>query len=311
MNNIKSSDKYKRANYSIACELQFSSQSVYADMAGVKTPEAVFKGLFHSAENRYSSEHYLLNFKPPREQLGLGLGVGGYRNPVIVINNANKHLLERENSIIDKVINLLPPTRSKTRYEHVVLNRRSLRSYSGKKTDFQTFSNMVYYSMGPNGSFDLGPALDIPETIVETRMYGSGGSLFPVDVYFYINNVDGLEKGLYKYQHSSHTLLAVNTDNNEDYLRFAEFGGIEVNKSNFSAIYVYRMLKNTRKYGDIGLTYGLIEIGAIAQNLALSATMFKHGVCDLGGFNKKLIEKKLSLDGLLEHVMHMTIVGGR
>jgi SagB-type dehydrogenase family enzyme len=72
---------------------------------------------------------------------------------------------------------------------------------------------------------------------------------------------------------------------------------------------VYNLYDNSRKYGDGGVVFGLIEVGAILQNLHLARTALGLAGCDQGGYDKQMIEKMLDLDGLTSHVVHVTMVG--
>ncbi|HES1217826.1 TPA: streptolysin S biosynthesis dehydrogenase SagB, partial [Streptococcus pyogenes] len=74
-------------------------------------------------------------------------------------------------------------------------------------------------------------------------------------------------------------------------------------------IYVYHYIKNTRKYGNQATAYAFIESGEIAQNIQLTATALTYGSIDIGGYNKEYLQELLDLDGLGEHVIHMTLVG--
>ncbi|HFF7435270.1 nitroreductase family protein, partial [Streptococcus pyogenes] len=49
--------------------------------------------------------------------------------------------------------------------------------------------------------------------------------------------------------------------------------------------------------------------GEIAQNIQLTATALTYGSIDIGGYNKEYLQELLDLDGLGEHVIHMTLVG--
>ncbi|HLU46337.1 MAG TPA: hypothetical protein VKZ67_15175, partial [Natronosporangium sp.] len=66
---------------------------------------------------------------------------------------------------------------------------------------------------------------------------------------------------------------------------------------------------NSRKYGDAGVVFGLIEVGAILQNLHLARTALALAGTDQGGYDKQRIERVLRLDGHTRHTVHVTIIG--
>ena len=39
------------------------------------------------------------------------------------------------------------------------------------------------------------------------------------------------------------------------------------------------------------------------------STALGYGACDIGGYEKQYIEELLNIDGVLKHVVHMTVVG--
>jgi SagB-type dehydrogenase family enzyme len=57
------------------------------------------------------------------------------------------------------------------------------------------------------------------------------------------------------------------------------------------------------------VVFGLIEVGAILQNVHLTRTALALAGCDQGGYDKQRIERALGLDGHTRHVVHVTVVG--
>ncbi|HER2967343.1 TPA: DUF1542 domain-containing protein [Streptococcus pyogenes] len=73
-------------------------------------------------------------------------------------------------------------------------------------------------------------------------------------------------------------------------------------------------INNQYQHGDgvdvrKATAYAFIESGEIAQNIQLTATALTYGSIDIGGYNKEYLQELLDLDGLGEHVIHMTLVG--
>src|SRR5262249_16991524 len=142
---------------------------------------------------------------------------------------------------------------------------------------------------------------------VELRTAISGGALYPIDLYVVALNVTGLRRGLYRYLPHYHGLRAV-PQSGQDFAvaEVAQFGEVRADKANFLVAYVYRLFDNTRKYGESGLAFALIEVGAIATNIHLTCTALGIGSCDIGSFSKRRLEKLMHLDGISEHILHLT-----
>jgi SagB-type dehydrogenase family enzyme len=83
----------------------------------------------------------------------------------------------------------------------------------------------------------------------------------------------------------------------------------DVTRSGFVLVFVYNLYHNSRKYGDSGLVFGLIEVGALIQNVHLARTGLALAGCDQGGYDKQSIERALDLDGLTRHVVHTSVIG--
>jgi SagB-type dehydrogenase family enzyme len=134
--------------------------------------------------------------------------------------------------------------------------------------------------------------------------------LYPLYLYFIAINVQSLEPGVYCYVPHGHRLqLLAALPSGLDLGKLAGFGEIEYAKAGLIFMYVYRLYENSRKYGDLGLSFALIEAGATAQNIHLAATAMGVGSCDVGGYKKRACERLIAVDGLSEHVVHMTVVG--
>jgi hypothetical protein len=80
-------------------------------------------------------------------------------------------------------------------------------------------------------------------------------------------------------------------------------------KAAVGVIFVYSLYKNSRKYGEAGLAFALIEAGQIAAHFHLASCAMGLKSCDIGGFRKQQIERALGLDGVSEHVVHFILAG--
>jgi SagB-type dehydrogenase family enzyme len=283
--------------------------SIYADSTGVKTPETVYRGLLLS-QTSLAAEEYLLNFKGNDADLGIIYGTNSYSMPAIVTSLANRDREEAEQGIIE-----LPPYRLvREPIGSVIRARRSVREYSGKAMPIEDLSTVLFYGDGISGRLPLETltqtaTLGRPE-YVELRTAPSGGGLYPINLYVLVQNVTGISPGIYRYLPHYHGLRAVTQSEPDSTMtEVAQFGEIKAHKANFLIAYVYRLFENTRKYGESGLAFALIEVGAIAMNIHLTCAALGIGSCDVGSFSKRRFEKLMHLDGISEHMLHLTVVG--
>ncbi len=286
---------------------QYSSISPYADSTVVKTPpDTVIKGSLYSSQNRFLSEEYLLNYRSNNDNLGFRMGVSSFFQMDAALTSVNLDIEEEEENIIK-----LPDSKNiRVGLSTVIKSRRSVRRYSNKSMSLNDIANILYYTQGICDEVEP-YNLQGNEKKIKLRANPSAGGLYPIQLYAYMKNVQGLQDGIYTYYPYSHSLKSVKV--NKELLKvdnLAEFAVINAGgDANLIVFYVYNFLKNSRKYGDAGFSYALIETGEMAQNLQLVSTALGYGACDIGGYEKQYIEELLNIDGVLKHVVHMTVVG--
>jgi SagB-type dehydrogenase family enzyme len=195
----------------------------------------------------------------------------------------------------------------------VVRSRRSVRRYSGKAVALQDLSTVLYYAGGITGELHVE---GVPETAglgrsdrVDLRSAVSGGGLYPVDLFVLALNVEGLKPGPYRYVPKHQALRLLGPAEAPEVRTLAQFGQVEAERSGFMIGYVYDLFRNARKYGDAGLTFALIETGAIAAHVHLTCTALGLGSCDVGSFSKPKFERLFEADGVSRHMVHLTVVG--
>jgi SagB-type dehydrogenase family enzyme len=130
--------------------------------------------------------------------------------------------------------------------------------------------------------------------------------LYPVSLFVHAFAVNGITPGTYEFLPHAHALRRALTQPEAETLRSPD---LEITKSAFALTFVYNLYHNSRKYGDSGVVFGLIEVGAILQNLHLARTALGLAGCDQGSYDKQTLERKLGLDGHTRHVVHVTVVG--
>ncbi|WP_251861300.1 SagB family peptide dehydrogenase [Clostridium sp. Marseille-Q2269] len=284
---------------------QYSSISPYADSTVVKTPDTVIKGSLYSKSNRFVSEEYLLNYRSNNNNLGFRTGVANFFQTDAALTSVNLDMEEEKNNIIE----LPSPKNIRAGLSTIIKSRRSVRKYSNKTMSLNDVSNILYYTQGICDEVEP-YNLSNNDKKIALRANPSAGGLYPIQIYMYMRNIKDLRDGIYAYYPYSHSLKQVKVK--RELLKvenFAEFAVINAECANLVVFYVYSFLKNSRKYGDAGLSYALIETGEMAQNLQLVSTALGYGACDIGGYEKQYIEELLNLDGILKHVVHMTVVG--
>ena len=295
--------------------------SVYLESTGVKLPEATYRSSLIS-ETRLISEEYLLNAKRSSLDMGIPIGVFSYSAPGVIGSMAYRHLKdEEEQEKEDNIISLPPYKNINVSLSSVIRSRRSVRQMSGQQMSIQQLSNILFYANGVTGEFELDfedsgklKTWSLGSKIVNnTRSAPSGGGLYPVYMYLVIQNTEKINDGIYLYLPNTHLLkkvLVFDDEHKKQLKQIMNFGiNFEPEKINLAIFYVYHLYENSRKYGDMGLQFALIEAGEIAQNIHLTCTALNIASSDVGGFEKVPCERFLGIDGLSKHIIHLTVVG--
>lgn len=300
---IRNSNRYPFEMNIMSFNTQYCSMSKYADSTVLKTPDSVLKGNLYSRSNRFLSEEYLLNYRTNNNNIGFRAGLSNFFQNNAAMTSANKELEEDLNDVI-----LLPKAKKiRAPIGTTIGLRRSVRKYCENKLSIQELSNLLYYGQGVSDEIDMEVTLG-GSSKIKLRNTPSAGGLYPIQLYFFIKNIESLKNGFYLYYPYIHGIKIINLNDVKEE-NFAEFGNLTSKNVNVFFIYVYNMYVNSRKYGDGGTAFAFIEAGEIAQNIQLISTAMGYGSCDIGGYEKQHLEKLIKIDGLTNQVIHMTIVG--
>ena len=142
------------------------------------------------------------------------------------------------------------------------------------------------------------------------RVYPSGGEKYPNHLFLLVYDIEGLESGSYYYDPNKHSLIEIETYDNEE---------IEESKKNFVSDYqnvncmffiVYDKDRNQLKYDNLGYQLALLEAGHIGQNFSLIGEYMKLQVrCSLS-FDANKIEKILKINSISDVVIYSILIAG-
>ncbi|HXO08186.1 MAG TPA: SagB/ThcOx family dehydrogenase [Solirubrobacteraceae bacterium] len=295
--------------------------SVYTDTTAVVPPEAAYSSAAISRTHLLSQE-FLLNYKRSSLDLGLPIGVSGYFGFPARGSLALRHLSDEEAQDNPDEIVRLPP------YQHVnaslgvtIRARRSVREFTGKTMRLQDLGTLLFYGNGVTGDMgmisddDQWPTYSLGDPdLANTRAASSGGGLNPISLYLVVRNVEALDDGVYVYLPFAHALKRICTfteEQRQEHLALGASWGpnIEPATVNVALYYVYSVYENSRKYGDLGLMFAVVEAGEIAAHIHLVCTATNIGSSDLGGWEKVQTERFLGVDGLSKQLVHATVIG--
>lgn len=144
------------------------------------------------------------------------------------------------------------------------------------------------------------------------KVYPSGGSLHPLEVYVAAARCDGLENGLYHYHPARHHLTEVAgwTDGVRALLDDARRGaGLPAHPS-VLLVASARFRRTAWKYEGLAYRLVLSELGALYQTMYLVATAMGLAPCALGAGNASLFSETVGEDPLEETSVGELVLGG-
>lgn len=196
--------------------------------------------------------------------------------------NANKAMSAKPSSPAE-IIDLPEPDLSGTvSLEESLLQRRSIRNYSERPLKIKEISQLLWAAQGISGENG-------------SRTAPSAGGLYPLEIYLVTGNVEGLLSGVYKYLVDSHNLLRASEGDKREQLAKAALNQLPVKEGAVDIVIAAVYERLTSKYGERGIRYTQIEVGHVAQNICLEATVLDLGVVSVGAFDDNQVKRVLDI----------------
>lgn len=189
--------------------------------------------------------------------------------------------------------------------------RRSVRSYTGDAATVGDVAAILAAAAGVTAEQDV-PLSDSRSAPLRFRAVASAGGLYPIDLLFAAINVDGLDRGVYRYEPLHHALSAAGERQSVGALLecFAvPQSAIALERSCGLLLLVGQPRRSVRKYGQRGMRFVLMEAGAIAHSVALAATALGYGSVDCASVYDDEVHEVLGLDGVETTLLHAIVVG--
>jgi len=186
-------------------------------------------------------------------------------------------------------------------FTSIIRDRRSRRKYTGKSISLEVLSYLLYTNSG------------ITKQAGNTffRAYPSGGNRQTFETYLSIQNVEGLNNGIYRYIPVKHALILVgNEDDLNEKLSEACAGQVWVKKAAVTFIWTTIPYRGEWRYMDRAHKVILLDAGHICHNLYLACEALGNlGTCAIGAYNQEKINTLIAVDGEDEFVVYLSPVG--
>ena len=176
-----------------------------------------------------------------------------------------------------------PRYESSVSVEQALRERRSVRTYRDDALSLNDVSQILWAAQGITHERGL-------------RTAPSGGALYPLELYLFVGNVDGLDRGIYNYRPQGHQLVRVQDGDRRSDLCDATLNQTYVKDAPAAFVFTAIYERITKKYGDRGIRYAHMEAGHAAQNVYLQAGALNLNTVVVGAFQDDEVKKVLELD---------------
>lgn len=198
---------------------------------------------------------------------------------------------------------ILPvPTINKYNLLETFFNRESCRKFSRTPITLQQFNDLLYYSAGMKNF--------VKRDDSTKRFYPSAGGRYPLEVYPFVFQAEGIESAVYHYHVKTHSLELI-LEKPFFAQTFKQFNQPWMKKSAVLLIITAVFDRTENKYQDRGYRHILTEYGHLAQNVCLVSSALNLGCCSIGGFIDDGLNKLLDIDGIDESIVGVITIGNK
>jgi SagB-type dehydrogenase family enzyme len=180
-----------------------------------------------------------------------------------------------------------------------ISERRSYRDYSLTPMSLGEVSQLLWCTQGISADLDG----------YHFRTAPSAGALYPVDTYLVINNVEGLERGVYHYNVLNHSLEMIKEGDFRKKISEAALNQNFLGEAGAVFIWTAVVHRTKWKYGERGYRYIYKDSAHVCANLYLSATSLGLGCCAIGACYDDEVDELIGIDGEKEITVYLASVG--
>lgn len=184
---------------------------------------------------------------------------------------------------VETRLSLPPPALDgATGVEAALASRRSQRDYQQTPLTLSEIGQLLWAAQGISGERGR-------------RTAPSAGALYPLQAYLVAGTVEDLAPGVYHYSPIDHTLARTLSGDRRAALSQAALDQEAVQDAPAIIVLVAVYERTTGKYGQRGVQYVHMEVGAAAQNVYLQAEALDLGTVFIGAFHDRQAQDALQL----------------
>lgn len=186
-----------------------------------------------------------------------------------------------------------------------IKERRSTRLYNEKPICLAELSYLLWATQGISHTNNAG---------LTFRTVPCSGATHTFETYLLLRNIEGIQKGVYRYLPVEHKLLFMSKlediESRIDALTLDQpFVPRFASKAAVLFIWSTTPYRSEWKYDISAHKKILIDVGHVCQNLYLASESIGAGTCAIGIYDQEHIDRLLGLDGDEEFVIYLAAVG--
>lgn len=185
------------------------------------------------------------------------------------------------------------------KFWNIILNRKSTRKFKDEPISQMQLSLVLFGMTGLTRVFPQFAFRTVP----------SAGGLYPIEVYPIINDVEGIERGVYHYNIRKNSLELLKAG---DYRTEITKGCMDQQiayKSAVNIVWTAIIERSKWKYLQRCYRYIYLDAGHVGQNFYLLAEALGLGACTIGAIYDDEINELLGIDGTNETVIYVGVIG--
>ncbi|AKN31906.1 nitroreductase [Clostridium carboxidivorans P7] len=186
-----------------------------------------------------------------------------------------------------------------------IKERRSTRFYKDESMSLEELSYLLWATQGITDTNKAGLTL---------RTVPCSGATHSFETYLFIMQVEGIQKGVYRYLPVEHKLLFMfeldGIDQKIDEITLEQpFVPNFAKKAAVLFVWSTIPYRSEWKFDITAHKKILIDIGHVCQNLYLASESVGSGTCAIGIYDQRMIDELLELDGDEEFAIYLAAVG--
>ncbi|MFW9817875.1 MAG: SagB/ThcOx family dehydrogenase, partial [Candidatus Thorarchaeota archaeon] len=201
------------------------------------------------------------------------------------------------------LIDLVPPddfTIGRAPFLDLVNRRKSRRKYTSDPLTLEELSFLLWSTQGVKKKLKTGVR----------RTVASAGAKSPLETYLVINNVSGLESGLYRYISFSHQLMYIKKiENAEEKMGELAFDQKFVGTAPVIFCWAAVPYRTEWRYTILSHKYIAIDLGIVNQSLYLACEAINLGTVAIGYYEQNKLDELLGLNTDDEFIVLIAPVG--